>query len=127
MLLVAAGWTGTAPIAAASAEALSVSQTAAIQGIVQTALANVDPSLTGDARQQAVKSALEQATNKAIQIYGSSAIEAVTNAAIANGVPVPQVVAAVLPVASNAAGVSSAVSLIAQGAAKATGSATQVA
>jgi len=88
--------------AAQAAAPLTSDQLAAIQTAVNTALANVNPALTGAARDQAVAAALAQATSSQIALYGASALSAVTSAAIAAGVPAAQVVAAVLPAAVTA-------------------------
>ncbi len=109
---------------AAYADTLTADQTAAINTMVQTALANINPSLTGAAREQAVQQALAQVMTNAIQTYGSGAIASVANSAVTAGVPVAQVVAAVLPVASASAGTSTAVADIVLGATQAGGSAS---
>jgi hypothetical protein len=126
LLLVAAGWTAGSNLQtlAAYADNLTADQSAAIQSMVQTALANINPSLTGQARQDAIAAALAQVMTNAIQTYGNSAIASVTGAAVTAGVPVAQVVAAVLPAAAAGAGVSSAVASIVTGAAQAGGSAS---
>lgn len=126
-LVVATGWTTGGHSLAAYADTLTADQVSAVQGLIQTALANIDPSLTGTARQQAVASALAQATTGAIQIYGTSAIATLTSAAVAAGVPVAQVVVAVLPAAAAAAGVSVAVASVTLGATAAGASPTQTA
>ena len=107
-MLVALGWTGAgvpsvidlgSTAFADPASSLSAAQVTAIQTAVQTAIANVDPSLTGAAREQAIAQAIEQATIDAIAAYGPAAISVVTAAAISDGVPAAQVIAAVMTAA----------------------------
>ncbi|HEY0466918.1 MAG TPA: hypothetical protein VGC79_22095 [Polyangiaceae bacterium] len=117
MLLAAVGVTGNLGVAVfvSSAQAADVAltsdQTAAIAAAVRTALANIDPSLTGAAKEQAIAQALAKATTDAIGIYGSGAIAAVAAGAIAAGVPAAQVVAAVLPAAVGISGVSASLAV----------------
>jgi hypothetical protein len=80
---------------------LSADQLAAIQAAVQTALADIDPSLTGEARAQAISQALAQVTTTQINQNGAAALAPVITAAIAAGVPAAQVIAPILPVAAN--------------------------
>lgn len=109
--------------------ALSYEQISAIQGAVKTALANVNPSLTGAARDAAIKSALADVTVSMVKIYGSAALYYVAADAVTAGVPAPQVVAALLPAAVGRAGVDAAVAVkeITLGAISAGASPTQVA
>ena len=109
VFLAAVGWTGTSgpnPIdlgstafAAVPAAALSSDQIVAIQAAVQTAIANVNPSLIGVAREQAIAQAIAQVTKTETFIYGPAAISVVTSSAITAGIPAAQVVAAVIPAA----------------------------
>ncbi|MBI3678411.1 MAG: hypothetical protein HY243_17510 [Proteobacteria bacterium] len=92
---------GKFPTSALAADGLSASQTAAIQSAIQTALANIDPSLTGAARTQAIQTALSQAAKSAITTYGADAIAAVVQAAIGAGIPATTVLATVLPAATS--------------------------
>ncbi len=115
-LVAVTGWSGqsglthfgSAALAADEASSLTPDQVAAIQNAVQTALVDVDPSLTGNARAQAIAQALTQATTSAISLYGAAAISVVTSSAITDGIPVAQVVAAVLPAAASIPGVATA-------------------
>jgi len=129
LLLIAAGWNGGTDLVgfAARADALSLDQVTAIRGMVQTALASVDPNLTGAAKQQAIAAALGRVLADAVRVYGPSAISAVTGEALTAGVPIAQVVSALLPAAVTISGVSSAVTQILVGAVQAGASATQTA
>lgn len=138
VFLAAVGWTGASgpnpidlgstALAAVPAAALSGDQIASIQTAVQTAIANVNPSLTGAAREQAIAQAIAQVTRTEISIYGAAAISVVTSSAITAGVPAAQVIAAVIPAAVGAGvSVSVAVADVVLGAVSAGASPTQVA
>ncbi|MDE2110387.1 MAG: hypothetical protein KGJ79_04530 [Alphaproteobacteria bacterium] len=119
VFLVAVGWTGTdnanfRPLtsqALAADATLTSDQISAIQSAVQTAITNVNPSLTGAAKQQAIQQAIAQATTSAIATYGAAAISTVASAAITAGVPAAQVVAAVVPAAVGVSGVPASVTV----------------
>lgn len=80
---------------------LSADQIAAIQAAVQTAIADINPSLTGVARDQALSQALAQVAASQISLDGAQALSPVINAAIGAGVPAPQAIAPILPLATN--------------------------
>jgi hypothetical protein len=107
---------------------LTTDQLAAIQAAVQTALADVDPSLSGEARTQAISQALAQVATAQINQNGAAALAPVITAAIAAGVPPAQAVAPILPVAASL-GITgtTAVSAITQGAVSAGASPVQTA
>ena len=65
---------------------LTAGQTAAVKASVQTAIANVNPALTGSAKAQAIAAAIAQVTKTDVAIYGAGAISVVVSAAIADGV-----------------------------------------
>ncbi len=123
-----AGLLERSPSAWAQAGGLSADQLAAIQLAVDTALANIDPALTGAARTRAVDQALSQVVTNEITLDGVGAIAPVMRDAIAAGIPAPQVVSPVLP-AAMAMGVSppAAINAIMLGSVAAGGSATQTA
>jgi hypothetical protein len=106
---------------------LSADQLAAIQAAVQTALADIDPSLSGEARAQAISQALAQVATTQINQNGAAALAPVITAAIAAGVPAAQAIAPIMPVAANL-GIAGpvAVNAIAQGAVSAGASPVQI-
>lgn len=126
VLTMAGGVLERAPLALAQTETLSAAQIGAIQAAVDTALANIDPTLTGDARTQAVAQALSQVTTSQINLDGAAAIGPVMSAAVAAGISPAQAAAPILP-AALAMGVSpaTAVNNIVVGSVAAGGSATQ--
>ncbi|MBI3678417.1 MAG: FecR domain-containing protein [Proteobacteria bacterium] len=88
----------------------STAQTPSIRSAVQTALANIDPALTGTARTQAIQSALTQVTKDQIAIYGASAVPGVVQAAIGSGITGVDAIAGIVPAATTSGvGVSSAI------------------
>jgi hypothetical protein len=107
---------------------LSADQLAAIQAAVQTALADIDPSLSGQARAQAISQALAQVATTQINQNGAAALGPVVTAAIAAGIPAAQAIAPIMPVAANL-GIAgpAAVNAIAQGAVSAGASPVQIA
>lgn len=125
-LTTAGGVLECAPLAFAQADTLSAAQIGAIQAAVDTALANIDPTLTGDARTQAVAQVLSQVTTSQITLDGPAAIGPVMSAAIAAGIPPAQAAAPILP-AAIAMGIApvTAVNNIVVGSVTAGGSATQ--
>jgi hypothetical protein len=116
------------PAAYAQSTTLTADQLAAIQAAVDTALADVDPTLRGAARTQAISQALTQVATAEINQDGAAALAPIVNAAITAGVPAPQAIAPILPVAANLgiAG-TSAVAAITQGAVSAGASPAQTA
>jgi hypothetical protein len=93
---------GNVAYAATDPGSLTPDQIASIQQCVTTQLANIDPSLTGAARDAAVQQALKQAVSCALPTYGPAAISVLTAAALGAGIAVPQVVAAIIPAAIGA-------------------------
>jgi hypothetical protein len=92
----------TVPAFAQTAPApLTADQVAAVQGAVQTAIADIDPNLRGAERAQALSQALAQIATAELNLDGAGALAPVINAAISAGVPVPQVLAPIMPVAAN--------------------------
>ena len=89
------------PSAYAQSTTLTADQLAAIQSAVDTALADVDPNLRGAARTQAISQALAQVATTQINQDGAAALAPIVSAAIAAGVPAPQAIAPILPVAAN--------------------------
>lgn len=89
------------PAFAQATTSLSADQIAAIDTAVQTAIADIDPNLTGAARAQAVSQALAQVATSEINLNGAQALAPVISAAITAGVPAPQAIAPILPVATN--------------------------
>lgn len=125
VFLVAAGWTGgpgalpgTSALAQSYSGGLVADQSAAICSMVQTGLNGIGYSLTGAAREQAVRTALEQATTNAISIYGVAAVTEITRCAIGAGLPAAQVIADVMPAAAHVPGMSTpeVVALVTEGA-----------
>jgi hypothetical protein len=116
------------PSAYAQSTTLTANQLAAIQTAVDTALADIDPTLRGAARAQAISQALAQVATAEINQDGAAALEPVISAAIRGGVPAPQAIAPILPVAANLgiAG-TSVVAAIMQGSVSAGASPTQTA
>jgi hypothetical protein len=114
--------------AQAASTPLSADQVAAIDAAVQTALANIDPNLTGAARAQALSQALAQVATTEITQDGAAALGPVVNAAIRAGVPAPQAIAPIFPVATSM-GISAptAVNAITMGAVSGGASAVQTA
>jgi hypothetical protein len=108
------------------APTLSGADIAAINTGVQTLLANIDPSLTGAARQTAITQALQQFAAAQIALNGTAAIAPIMNAATLNNIPMPVTVAALLPAATSV-GISApqAVASVTVGAVAAGASATQ--
>jgi len=114
--------------AQAASTPLSADQVAAIDVAVQTALANIDPNLTGVARAQAISQALAQVATTEITQDGAGALGPVVNAAIRAGVPAPQAISPIFPVA-NSMGISAptAINAMTTGAVSAGASAVQTA
>jgi hypothetical protein len=108
--------------------ALTADQRVAIQTAVQTALADIDPSLSVAARAQAIAQALAQVATAQITQNGVAALSAVVSDAIGAGVPTPQAIASILPVGANL-GISgiNAVNAVTQGAVAAGASPVQTA
>lgn len=102
-LTIAAGASLVIPAqqAAAQTDTLSAADLAAIQQAVQTALANIDPNLTGAARTQAVNQALVSVATTFIPINGAAVISPIITAAITGNVPAPQAIAALMPASVN--------------------------
>ena len=103
-IVIAASLLISSPLALAQDQTLSGAEIAAIQLAVATALADIDPNLTGQARTAAVSHALAQVATTQIAADGPSAIAQVVSAAIAANIPAPQAIQALLP-ASITAGV----------------------
>jgi hypothetical protein len=123
-------WVGPSRPALAQADntpaPLSAADIAAINTGVQTLLANIDPNLTGAARQAAITQALQQFAAAQIALSGAAAIAPIMNAATLSNIPIPVTVAALLPAATGA-GVSQpqAIAAVTVGAVAAGASATQ--
>jgi hypothetical protein len=124
-------WVGPSRPAMAQADntqapALSAADVAAITAGVQTVLANIDPNLTGAARQAAITQALQQFAVAQIALNGTAAIAPIINAATLDNIPIPVSVAALLPAAATA-GIAApqAVAAVTVGAIAAGASATQ--
>src|SRR6185437_13873895 len=109
-MVTAAGAATPFMSALAQTASLSQDQLAAIATDVNTALADIDPTLTGAARNQAIAQALSQVTTTEISRDGAGAIGPIIAAAIAAGIAVPQAVAPVLP-AATAAGIAPAATI----------------
>jgi len=90
--------TTTATTQAAIAQ-LTADQITTINSAVQNALADLNPNLTGNGRQQALAQALTQVAQTEVNLDGTAAVYAVISAAVRDGVPAPQVVEPVLPLA----------------------------
>src|SRR6185312_13652135 len=91
----------TTPAAFDQTQALSTAQIAATTTAVRNALANLNPSLAGAARTQAVNQALSQVAASEIAADGPAAIVPIISAAVAAGIPAPQAIGPVLPAAIN--------------------------
>jgi hypothetical protein len=78
---------------------LTADQITTINSAVQNALADLNPNLAGNDRQQALAQALTQVAQTEVNLDGTAAVYAVISAAVRDGVPAPQVVEPVLPLA----------------------------
>jgi hypothetical protein len=78
---------------------LTADQITTINSAVQNALADLNPNLGGNDRQQALAQALTQVAQTEVNLDGTAAVYAVISAAVRDGVPAPQVVEPVLPLA----------------------------
>lgn len=91
------GWSGQANHFSSQAlAAVTPAQASTIQADVQRALANVNPSLTGTARDAAIQQALATVTRSEVAAYGPDAINAVANSAAALGVSSANLVQGIL-------------------------------
>src|ERR1700744_6376035 len=87
-------WAGPSRPAMAQADntqttTLSDADIAAINAGVQTLMANIDPNLTGAARQTAITQALQQFAAAQIALNGTAVITPIINAATLSNIPMP--------------------------------------